>query len=152
MNDEVYIIVCIGTATFSWSNVVYTAAEDAQWLRVVINNQQFQQIRPQHLHKHQQRFSLTTAVTASALCAWFSSLNAKHYTSLTFSPKLITTLNDWISFWLLCWKWHISFSTFSQERTRMWANAQRDGRPAEHRWRPLFNAAKFGWRPLDAVQ
>ena len=31
--------------------------------------------------------------------------------------------------------------------TRMWANAQRDGRPAEHRWRPLFNAAKFGWRP-----
>jgi len=32
--------------------------------------------------------------------------------------------------------------------TRMWANAQRDGRPVEHRWRPLFNAAKFGWRPL----
>ena len=25
--------------------------------------------------------------------------------------------------------------------TRMWANAQRDGRPAEHRWRPLFIAA-----------
>ena len=24
--------------------------------------------------------------------------------------------------------------------TRMWANAQPDGRPAEHRWRPLFNA------------
>jgi len=34
------------------------------------------------------------------------------------------------------WKWHYS--------TRMWANAQRDGRPAEHRWRLLFNAAKFG--------
>jgi len=50
----------------------------------------------------------------------------------------------------------------------MWANAQRDGRPAEYRWRPLFNAAvwltptsrvpcsnaaktrnplKFGWVP-----
>ena len=28
--------------------------------------------------------------------------------------------------------------------TRMWANAQRDGRPAEYRWRRLFNAAKFG--------
>jgi len=28
--------------------------------------------------------------------------------------------------------------------TRMCANAQRDGRPAENRWRPLFNAAKFG--------
>jgi len=26
----------------------------------------------------------------------------------------------------------------------MWANAQRDSRPAEYRWRPLFNAAKFG--------
>jgi len=30
----------------------------------------------------------------------------------------------------------------------MWANAQSDGRPAEYRWRPLFNAAKFGWRPI----
>jgi len=27
--------------------------------------------------------------------------------------------------------------------TRMWANAQPDGRPAEHRWRPLFNAASL---------
>ena len=25
--------------------------------------------------------------------------------------------------------------------TRVWANAQRDGHPAEYRWRPLFNAA-----------
>jgi len=32
--------------------------------------------------------------------------------------------------------------------TRRWANAQRDGRPAEYRWRSLFTAAKFGWRPL----
>jgi len=32
--------------------------------------------------------------------------------------------------------------------TRTWANTQRDGRPAEYRWRPLFNAAKFGWRPI----
>jgi len=30
------------------------------------------------------------------------------------------------------------------KKTRMWANAQRDGRPAEQRWHPLFNAAKFG--------
>ena len=27
---------------------------------------------------------------------------------------------------------------------RMWANAQRDARPAEFRWHPLFNATKFG--------
>jgi len=32
--------------------------------------------------------------------------------------------------------------------TRMWDNAQRDGHPAEYRWLPLFNAAKFGWRAL----
>ena len=31
-----------------------------------------------------------------------------------------------------------------RDPTRMWANAQPDGRPAEHRWRPLFNAPKFG--------
>jgi len=30
----------------------------------------------------------------------------------------------------------------------MWANAQRDGRPAEYRSRPVLNAAKFGSRPL----
>jgi len=29
-------------------------------------------------------------------------------------------------------------------KLEMWANAQRDGRPAEYRWRPLINAAKFG--------
>jgi len=28
--------------------------------------------------------------------------------------------------------------------TRMQADAQRDGRPAEYRWRPLFNVATFG--------
>jgi len=41
----------------------------------------------------------------------------------------------------------------TKSKLEMWANAQRDGRPAEHRWRSLFNAAKFSWRPLlDAVQ
>jgi len=35
---------------------------------------------------------------------------------------------------------HVQFKS----KTRMWANAQPDGRPAEHRCRPLFNAAKFG--------
>jgi len=37
---------------------------------------------------------------------------------------------------------------FTEQKLEMWANAQRDGRPAKYRWRPLFNAAKFGWRPL----
>jgi len=40
------------------------------------------------------------------------------------------------------------FSHKMKIELEMWANAQRDGRPAQYRWRPLFNAAKFGWRPL----
>jgi len=32
----------------------------------------------------------------------------------------------------------------NKEKLEIWANAQRDGCPAEYRWRPLFNAAKFG--------
>ena len=35
-------------------------------------------------------------------------------------------------------------SETKQTEARMCANAQRGGRPAKHRWRPLFNAAKFG--------
>ena len=30
------------------------------------------------------------------------------------------------------------------KKLEMWTNAKRDGLPAEYRWRPLFNAAKFG--------
>ena len=37
---------------------------------------------------------------------------------------------------------------FKLDSTRMWADAQRDGRAVEYRWRPLFNAAKFGRRAL----
>jgi len=41
---------------------------------------------------------------------------------------------------------------YKNEVIRMLANAQSDGRPAEHRWRALFNVAKFGWHPqLDSV-
>ena len=36
------------------------------------------------------------------------------------------------------------FVAQNDAKLEMWANAQRDGRTAEHRWRPLFNAAKFG--------
>jgi len=32
----------------------------------------------------------------------------------------------------------------NRNKLEMWANAQRDGRPAEYRWRPLFNVAKLG--------
>ena len=46
----------------------------------------------------------------------------------------------------------VKYAVFYKQ-LEMWANAQRDGRPAKYRWRPLFNTAKFGWHPLlDAVQ
>ena len=32
----------------------------------------------------------------------------------------------------------------NESELEMWASAQRDGHPTEYRWRPLFNAAKFG--------
>jgi len=48
---------------------------------------------------------------------------------------------------LLSPKWQYQ-STEEDKKLEMWANAQRDGRPAEYRWRPLFNATKSGWRPL----
>jgi len=38
----------------------------------------------------------------------------------------------------------LTLSWLLKFQLEMWANAQRDGRPAEYRWRPLFNAAKFG--------
>jgi len=31
-----------------------------------------------------------------------------------------------------------------KKKPEMWANAQRHGRPAKYRWRPLFNATRTG--------
>jgi len=41
-------------------------------------------------------------------------------------------------------KWLSSVVTVTLIPLEMWASAQRNGRPAEYRRRPLFNAAKFG--------
>jgi len=41
-------------------------------------------------------------------------------------------------------KYDIYSLNYTIKITGMWANAHRDGRPAEYWWRPLFNAAKFG--------
>jgi len=62
----------------------------------------------------------------------------KGFKSLSYEARLhklgLTTLYDRI----------LRADLIEAYKTRMWANAQPDGRPAEHRWRPLFNAAKFG--------
>ena len=52
--------------------------------------------------------------------------------ALSLTVKLTTAINAHSTLWT------------KTRKTRMWANAQRDGRPAEYRWRRLFNAAKFG--------
>jgi len=54
--------------------------------------------------------------------------------------------------------WHYVYAIFKtstihmnmiiRHKLEMWANAQRDGRPSGCRWRPVFNAANFGSRPL----
>jgi len=39
---------------------------------------------------------------------------------------------------------NLTYGNFAEiSQTRMWANAQRDGRPAKCRWHPLFNATNF---------
>jgi len=40
-------------------------------------------------------------------------------------------------------KYHVIAAVSNIGVTGMWADAQRDGRPAGYRWHPLFNAAKF---------
>ena len=41
-----------------------------------------------------------------------------------------------------------SLSQLGLFELEMGANAQRDGRPDEYRWCPLFNATKCGWCPI----
>jgi len=59
-----------------------------------------------------------------------------HHTSTCFYQKSPTALPPSLT--------GCSPTACNSTITIMWANAQRDGRRAEHRWRPLFNAAKFG--------
>jgi len=61
---------------------------------------------------------------------------------LSFFPRLISAVEDW----------RLGEEKKEEDRTRMWADAQRDGRHVEYRWRPLFNAAKFRLRPLLECQ
>ena len=49
-----------------------------------------------------------------------------------------------VAVWQSCLTAELSDQLETIQKLEMWANAQRDGRPAEYRWRPLFNAAKFG--------
>jgi len=66
-------------------------------------------------------------LTASNSCDWM-------YSSMSCKPVTITLWNNKTEY-----KYWI---------TRMWANSQPDGHPAEYRWCPVLNAAKIGSWPL----
>ena len=70
-----------------------------------------------------------------------------------FRSDLIYVYLGWHWNWLLkktCCnqQYRNSKALLKHDELEMWANSQRDGRPAKYRWCSLFNAAKFGWRLL----
>ena len=72
--------------------------------------------------------------------------NANRLFSLLFDPNRIQIVMIWWTIWRAPKSWRVANLVCRMEPNKkeleMWANAQRDGRPAEHRWRSLFNAAK----------
>jgi len=68
------------------------------------------------------------------------------YWHLIYGPKSLP-FPEACSVYGVDWRQQLSHWQ-NKSKLEMWANAQRDGRPAEYRWRPLFNAAKFGWCQL----
>jgi len=79
---------------------------------------------------------------SNALLKW--KLQVRHKMNIVDAANIseVFLLHSW---WyiVLLFKILRSNSCSSKTETRMWADAQRDGRPAEYRWRSLFNAAKF---------
>jgi len=77
-------------------------------------------------------------------CKWWMTIHVK-WTAEAYSIRHLAST-------YCCGTWkkylQLEYATVQHHWLEMWANAQRGGRPAEYRWRPLFNAAKFGWRPL----
>jgi len=102
-------------------------------------------------------YCLSVTRTTETVLNWFS--QKKNGKASPYNRKHLIILRGGlptIGEWWLDIKWSVMHQTKWFRRRMilgMWANAQRDGRPAEYRWRPLFNATKFGWCPLlDAVQ
>jgi len=56
--------------------------------------------------------------------------------SLTSMNSVNSELSSFRILYFYCVYYVYNFITII---TRMWANVQRDGRPAEYRWRPLLN-------------
>ena len=67
-----------------------------------------------------------------------------HESDVGFVVVVDRRQDRWTSVKTLLLRISVSRLRIVQYKLEMWANAQRDGRPAEYRWRPLFNAANFG--------
>ena len=73
-------------------------------------------------------------------CGWWQvtlprTTNISYLLIYWFIDLLFYWLIDWFIYLFIMPKQHIIL------QLGMWTNAQRDGRPAEYRWRTLFNAA-----------
>ena len=87
----------------------------------------------------------TDRQTETKITFWFAQIIQKHLKNWYTKAMLISKL------YLHSTAVYLPVTTTINEKhhiTRNVGQCQRDGRPAEYRWRPLFNAAKFGWRPL----
>ena len=55
-------------------------------------------------------------------------------------PKPLNGRTEEVIDTILCRRPRSKLHDYNRIKLETWANAQRDGRPAEYRWRPLFNA------------
>jgi len=79
------------------------------------------------------------AVTFSGWHQWFEFLSVL-LILLSWTSDLLNQWRHHYKHWDKVMSLHEEMHC-KERKTRMWANAQRDGCPAEYRWRPLFNAA-----------
>ena len=109
------------------------------------------------------RIRMTKQPPAAVTTAWFLSCQCTQLLEdlCDYTSTNTNCYQKWHLVHLATWKFSWNFASVKQFLTtqpqytacpvvcfilltRMWADAQHDGRSAEYRWRPLFNAAKFG--------
>ena len=106
-----------------------------------------------NIFKHGDKTVGVGLFVASWLVGWFTFGRGKDSTLQNYTSKISSINNaygDESSAMPVAVN-NLNMPNTTKDRTRMWANAQRDGRRAEYRWRPLFNAAVW-LKPTTRVQ
>jgi len=106
-------------------------------------------MNPSHMHTS---MTISTPWCCGASC-FFNRLRWQPYQEMMSCSGWVSSAGwhqcfQFTSLIWCCWFSIQTIKAYFSYQLEMWANAQRDGRPAKYRWRPLFNAAQFGWRPL----